>query len=80
MCEVQLMLNSIKKVNDFINIIKEYDGGFYIISGSYLLDAASVMDLFSLNLNAPILLAFQIPEKRDEILQRLEPFLCSFPQ
>ena len=51
MCEVQLMLNSIKKVNDFINIIKEYDGGFYIISRSYLLYAASVMDLFSLNLN-----------------------------
>lgn len=80
MCEVQLMLNSIKKVNDFINIIKEYDSDFYIISGSYLLDAASVMDLFSLDLDEPILLAFQIPEKRDEILERLEPFLFAPPQ
>lgn len=80
MCEIQLMLNSIKKVNDFINIIKEYDESFYIITGSYLLDAASVMDLFSLNLNEPVLLAFQIPDKRDEILARLEPFLFSHPQ
>lgn len=74
MCEVQLMLNSIKKVNDFINIIKEYDGGFYIISGSYLLDAASVMDLFSLNLNEPILLAFQIPEKGMRFFKGWNPF------
>ena len=49
-----LMLNSINDVKDFVNIVAKYDFDVDLTSGRYVVDAKSIMGIFSLNLSKPI--------------------------
>ena len=56
---VQISLNSIGKVKSFVNAITQFDFDFDLISGRYVIDAKSIMGIFSLDLSKPIELAIQ---------------------
>ena len=47
---VQISLNSIGKVKSFVNAITQFDFDFDLISGRYVIDAKSIMGIFSLDL------------------------------
>lgn len=49
-----LMLNSINDVKDFVNIVAKYDFDVDLTSGRYVVDAKSIMGIFSLNLSKAI--------------------------
>lgn len=49
-----LMLNSINDVKDFVNTVSKYDFDVDLTSGRYVVDAKSIMGIFSLNLSKPI--------------------------
>ena len=51
---VQISLNSIDKVKSFVNDITKFDYDFDLVSGRYVIDAKSIMGIFSLALNQPI--------------------------
>ena len=51
---VQISLNSIDKVKAFVNDISKYDFDFDLVSGRYVIDAKSIMVIFSLDLSKPI--------------------------
>ena len=51
---VQISLNSIDKVKSFVNEITKYDYDFDLVSGRYVIDAKSIMGIFSLDLSKPI--------------------------
>ena len=51
---VQISLNSIDKVKSFVNAITQFDYDFDLISGRYVIDAKSIMGIFSLDLSKPI--------------------------
>ena len=44
---VMIKLNSIEKVKSFVDIITKIDADFDLISGRYLIDAKSIMGIFS---------------------------------
>ncbi len=71
---VQIRLDSIDKVKSFVNIITKYDTDFDLISGRYVIDAKSIMGIFSLDLSRPIDLAIH-NDGCDEILDVLKPFI-----
>ena len=48
---VQISLNSIDKVKAFVNAITQFDFDFDLISGRYVIDAKSIMGIFSLDLS-----------------------------
>lgn len=50
----KLMLNSITDVKDFVNTVSKYDFDVDLTSGRYIVDAKSIMGIFSLNLSQPI--------------------------
>ena len=50
---VQISLNSIDKVKSFVNEITKYDYDFDLVSGRYVIDAKSIMGIFSLDLSKP---------------------------
>lgn len=54
MQEFNIMLNSINDVKDFVNIVSKYEFDTDLISGRYVVDAKSIMGIFSLNLSKPI--------------------------
>ena len=51
---VQISLNSIDKVKSFVNDINKFDYDFDLVSGRYVIDAKSIMGIFSLDLSKPI--------------------------
>ena len=49
-----IMLKSINDVKDFVNIVSKYDFDIDLSSGRYIVDAKSIMGIFSLDLSKPI--------------------------
>ena len=49
-----LLINSINDVKDFVNSVSKYDFDVDLISGRYVVDAKSIMGIFSLDLSKPI--------------------------
>ena len=47
---VKISLNSIDKVKTFVNDITKFQSDFDLVSGRYVIDAKSIMGIFSLNL------------------------------
>lgn len=73
---VQISLNSINKVKSFVNEITKFDNDFDLVSGRYVIDAKSIMGIFSLDLSKPIDLNIHASESEIEnILNVLKPYL-----
>ena len=51
---IKISLNSINKVKSFVNMITKFDCDFDLVSGRYVIDAKSIMGIFSLDLSNPI--------------------------
>ena len=47
-------LNSINKIKEFSNDISQFESDVDVVSGRYVIDAKSIMGLFSLDLSKPI--------------------------
>ncbi|SFQ07979.1 PTS HPr component phosphorylation site [Lachnospiraceae bacterium XBB1006] len=75
MQSVTVSLGSIEKVKSFVNVISHFDNDFDLVSGRYLIDAKSIMGIFSLDLSRPIELRIHVDEPNEEILAALKPFL-----
>jgi len=74
MQSVMISLNSIEKVKQFVNIITRYDGDFDLSSGRYVIDAKSIMGIFSLDLSKPLKLDIH----NDGILEELKPLIETY--
>ena len=74
---VQISLNSIDKVKSFVNQITKFDYDFDLVSGRYVIDAKSIMGIFSLDLSKPIDLNIHAENEAsvNEILTVLAPYL-----
>ena len=71
---VKISLNSIDKVKSFVNVISQFDSDFDLISGRYVIDAKSIMGIFSLDLAQPIDLTIHA-DNDAEILKALDSYL-----
>ena len=72
---VQISLNSIDKVKSFVNDISKFNNDFDLISGRYVIDAKSIMGIFSLDLSKPIDLSIHAGDDIDIILETLKPYM-----
>ena len=72
---VMISLNSIDKVKSFVNDISRFDYDFDLISGRYVIDAKSIMGIFSLDLSKPIELNIHADEDCDAIIETLKPYI-----
>ena len=77
MKSVEISLNSIDKVKSFVNEIAKFDSDFDLVSGRYVIDAKSIMGIFSLDLSKPIDLNIHADENLDTILSVLAPYIVS---
>ena len=73
---VSISLNSIDKVKAFVNDISKYDFDFDLVSGRYVIDAKSIMGIFSLYLSKPIDLNIHTEgSELEDVLKALEAYL-----
>jgi phosphocarrier protein HPr len=72
---VQISLNSIDKVKSFVNDITKFDYDFDLVSGRYVIDAKSIMGIFSLDLSKPIDLNIHAEDNAEDVLAIIKPYL-----
>ncbi len=66
MKKIKVNLNSIDKVKEFVNILNTFDGDFDLITDRYVVDAKSIMGIFSLDISKDIELAIHNPSAEVE--------------
>lgn len=78
MREVKISLNTIEKVKLFVNIITKYPSDCDIVSEShkYVVDAKSIMGIFSLDLSKTLTL--NIHTDNDVIADKIEAAIADF--
>ena len=73
---VLISLNSIDKVKSFVNEITKFDYDFDLVSGRYVIDAKSIMGIFSLDLSKPIELNIHASDSNlEDILEKLKDYV-----
>ena len=75
MKSVKISLNSIDKVKAFVNEVTKFDSDFDLVSGRYVIDAKSIMGIFSLDLSKPIDLNIHNDAQADNSVNALKPFI-----
>lgn len=71
----KISLDSITEVNDFANMIAHFHSETDLSSGRYIVNAKSIMGVFSLDLTKPLTLIVHGSDEIDEIKKALKPFL-----
>ncbi len=66
-------LNTIKDVQAFVAIVSMLDSDFDLISGRYIVDAKSIMGIFSLDLQNP--LELKVYSCTDEIEEKIKQYI-----
>ncbi len=69
-----IMLRSINDVKDFVNIVNRYDFDVDLTSGRYIVDAKSIMGIFSLDLSKPIKVEAHT-DGVDTFIKEVTPFI-----
>ena len=72
---IKVSLNSIDRVKKFVNDINRFDSDFDLVSGRYVIDAKSIMGIFSLDLSKPIDLNIHAEDGVDEVINVLKPYM-----
>lgn len=72
--QLPINLGSIDKVKSFVNDITKFDSDFDLVSGRYVIDAKSIMGIFSLDLSKPINLNIHGDEDNAEIMEVIKKY------
>ena len=73
MKEMKVILSNVQDVRDFVNIVVLLDYEVDLAQGRYLIDAKSIMGIFSLDLLSPITVVAHT-EYADDFFAKLEKF------
>lgn len=69
-----IQLKSINDVKDFVNIVNKYDFDVDLTSGRYIVDAKSIMGIFSLDLSKPIKVEVH-NDNADDFINEIKAFI-----
>jgi len=72
---VNVRLDTVEKVKGFVNAISPLDGDFDLVSDRYVVDAKSIMGIFSLDLSKTLKLEIHSDATAEKVLPMLEPFI-----
>ncbi|MCR5209955.1 MAG: HPr family phosphocarrier protein [Lachnospiraceae bacterium] len=77
MKKTEILIDSIDKVKAFVNEISKFDCDFDLISGRYVIDAKSIMGIFSLDISKPIELDIHEEDEAEvrKIMDIISPYL-----
>ena len=74
MKKVNIMLSTINDVKDFVNAVTMFNGEADLSSGRYVVDAKSIMGIFSLDLSSPITLTVH-SDNADTLIERVKNYI-----
>ncbi len=71
---VVVSLDSINDVKNFVNAVNKYEFEVDLVSGRYIVDAKSIMGIFSLDLSKPITVNIQ-SEDAHALLDEIKDYI-----
>lgn len=74
MIQRNVLLNTIEKVKGFSAIVQNFDYDMDLSTGRYVIDAKSIMGIFSLNLFNVLTLTIHA-EKADDLLEAIKEYI-----
>ncbi len=73
MKSIKISLEMAQRVKEFVNITQDYAYEILLKSGKYVVDAKSILGIFSLDLSSPITVEIYADEC-DDLLAKLKKF------
>ena len=73
---VKIRLSTIEDVRDFVEVVRQFEGDIDLSSGRYIVDAKSIMGIFSLDLMSPITLTAHA-ENCDKLIDSLKKYIIA---
>lgn len=58
MKEIKVLLNNVATIKQFVDIVCKFDMDVDIVYGRYLIDAKSIMGIFSIDTSHPVIVRF----------------------
>lgn len=74
MKSVTLRLSLVENVNQFVNIVSRYPFEMDLRAGRHVVDAKSILGIFSLDLSRPITLEIY-SEDCEQLMTEIQPFI-----
>ncbi len=74
MTKLNLQLETINDVKEFVNAVTMCDYDVDLVSGRYSIDAKSIMGIFSLDLSRPVELQAHV-DNCDDLIAKIERFI-----
>jgi phosphotransferase system HPr-like phosphotransfer protein len=71
---IEIRLTTLEDVRNFVNTVTKYDIDIDLSSGRYVVDAKSIMGIFSLDLLSPIKLTAH-SDNTDKLFEELKPYI-----
>lgn len=75
MKSVNVLINTVDKVKSFVRDITKFENEFDLVSGKYVVNAKSIMGVFSLDIGKPICLNINTEDNAEEILDVLATYI-----
>ena len=72
---ITISLDTVEKVKGFVNTISPLDGDFDLVSERYVVDAKSIMGIFSLDLTKPLKLSMHTEETVPNFEEEFKEFI-----
>lgn len=73
---VKIRLSTIEDVRDFVEVVRQFEGDIDLSSGRYIVDAKSIMGIFSLDLMSPITLTAHA-ENCNKLIDSLKKYIIA---
>ena len=76
MKSVMIRLSLVENVNKFVNVVSRYPFEMDLRAGRHVVDAKSILGIFSLDLSKPIALEIY-GDDCEELLKEISPFIAA---
>lgn len=73
MITVKILIDSVEKVKEFTSIVNQEEVDCEIIEGIHIIDARSIMGIFSIDLSKPLQL--NIHSDNTDVLDKIQKFI-----
>ena len=75
MKKVEIKLSLAENVKTFVNTVNKYDFDMDLRAGRHVVDAKSILGIFSLDLSRPITLEVDDAKQLEALLEDIRPFI-----
>lgn len=72
---MHVLLDTVEKVKGFVNLVGPLEGDIDLGNDRYIVDAKSIMGIFSLDLSKPLKLTIHEPATAERLLPLLKTYI-----